>query len=75
MSATAPESSTSTAQTLATFIHIGERTNVAGSAKFKRLIIAGDYLGMRTIRGETVPSIYRQYATAVEQGVLKYFSE
>ena len=37
-------------------------------------IIAGDYLGTRTIRGQTVPSIYRQYATAVEQGVLKYFS-
>lgn len=36
-------------------------------------IIAGDYLGVRTIRGQTVPSIYRQYAQAVEQGVLKYF--
>ncbi|HWD70069.1 MAG TPA: methionine synthase [Solirubrobacteraceae bacterium] len=30
-------------ETLATFIHIGERTNVAGSARFKRLIQAGDY--------------------------------
>src|SRR5580692_173206 len=29
--------------TRATFIHIGERTNVAGSARFKRLIIEGDY--------------------------------
>jgi hypothetical protein len=36
-------------------------------------IIAGDYLGMRTIQGQSVPSIYRQYAAAVEQGVLKYF--
>ncbi|HEX3616270.1 MAG TPA: methionine synthase [Solirubrobacteraceae bacterium] len=36
MSATASD-------TLATFIHIGERTNVAGSARFKRLIQAGDY--------------------------------
>ena len=36
-------------------------------------IIAGDYLGTRTIQGETVPSIYRDYATAVERGVLKYF--
>jgi N-acetylmuramoyl-L-alanine amidase len=36
-------------------------------------IIAGDYLGQRTIHGETVPSIYRQYAAAVEEGVLKYF--
>jgi N-acetylmuramoyl-L-alanine amidase len=36
-------------------------------------IIAGDYLGMRTIHGESVPSIYRQYADAVEKGVLEYF--
>jgi len=27
----------------ATFINIGERTNVTGSAKFKKLIMAGDY--------------------------------
>jgi hypothetical protein len=36
-------------------------------------IIAGDYLGLRAIRGESVPSIYRQYAEAVEKGVLEYF--
>lgn len=36
-------------------------------------IIAGDYLGMKTIQGESVPSIYRQYAAAIEEGVLKYF--
>ncbi|HEY0256105.1 MAG TPA: hypothetical protein VGC39_01585, partial [Candidatus Methylacidiphilales bacterium] len=36
-------------------------------------IIAGDYLGMRTINGESVPSIYREYASSVERGILKYF--
>ena len=36
-------------------------------------IIAGDYLGMRTIQGQSVPSIYRQYAESVEKGVLQYF--
>ena len=36
-------------------------------------IIAGDYLGVRTIQGESVPSIYRQYATSVEKGILEYF--
>jgi hypothetical protein len=36
-------------------------------------IIAGDYLGMRTIKGQSVASIYREYAAAVERGVLKYF--
>jgi len=36
-------------------------------------IIAGDYLGVRTIQGQSVPSIYRDYASAVEKGVLQYF--
>jgi hypothetical protein len=36
-------------------------------------IIAGDYLGMRTIQGQNVASIYREYAAAVENGVLEYF--
>jgi N-acetylmuramoyl-L-alanine amidase len=36
-------------------------------------IIAGDYLGVRTIQGQSVASIYREYAAAVERGVLKYF--
>ena len=38
-------------------------------------IIAGDYLGLRTIQGQSVPSIYRQYADSVERGVLKIFRE
>ena len=32
-----------TEPTKATFIHIGERTNVCGSARFKKLILGGDY--------------------------------
>lgn len=36
-------------------------------------IIAGDYLGQRTIQSQRVPSIYREYAASVERGVLKYF--
>ncbi len=36
-------------------------------------IIAGDYLGLRTIQGQSVASIYRDYAAAVEKGVLEYF--
>ena len=31
-------------QTRATFVNIGERTNVTGSAAFKKLIMAGDYV-------------------------------
>jgi 5-methyltetrahydrofolate--homocysteine methyltransferase len=30
---------------IASFINIGERTNVTGSAHFKRLVVAGDYAG------------------------------
>ena len=30
-------------QAQATFINIGERTNVTGSARFKKLILNGDY--------------------------------
>ncbi|HMT43698.1 MAG TPA: dihydropteroate synthase, partial [Chakrabartia sp.] len=33
---------TQTQQT-ATFVNVGERTNVTGSAAFKKLIMAGDY--------------------------------
>jgi 5-methyltetrahydrofolate--homocysteine methyltransferase len=32
-----------TSQSTATFVNIGERTNVTGSAAFKKLIMAGDY--------------------------------
>jgi cobalamin-dependent methionine synthase I len=31
----------------ATFVNIGERTNVTGSAAFKKLIMAGDYAKAR----------------------------
>ena len=30
-------------QLSSTFVNIGERTNVTGSARFKKLIMAGDY--------------------------------
>jgi hypothetical protein len=36
-------------------------------------IIAGDYLGVRNIHGQNCASIYREYASSVEKGVLKYF--
>jgi 5-methyltetrahydrofolate--homocysteine methyltransferase len=32
-----------TTQSTASFVNIGERTNVTGSAAFKKLILAGDY--------------------------------
>ncbi len=38
-----PEAPESRAESRATFVNIGERTNVTGSAAFKKLILAGDY--------------------------------
>jgi len=34
---------TDTAQPRAVFVNVGERTNVTGSARFKKLIKEGDY--------------------------------
>jgi 5-methyltetrahydrofolate--homocysteine methyltransferase len=32
----------------ASFVNIGERTNVTGSARFKKLVMAGDYTASRS---------------------------
>ena len=39
----APAAETASAPASASFVNIGERTNVTGSAKFKKLVLAGDY--------------------------------
>ncbi len=41
--ATAPDLIAEAPQSRASFVNIGERTNVTGSAAFKKLIMAGDY--------------------------------
>ena len=40
----------------ATFINIGERTNVTGSAKFKKLILDGDYTAAIEVARQQVES-------------------
>ena len=37
-----------------TFINVGERTNVTGSAKFKKLIVEGDYAGALSVARQQV---------------------
>jgi 5-methyltetrahydrofolate--homocysteine methyltransferase len=37
-----------TTQSTASFVNVGERTNVTGSAAFKKLIMAGDYAKPRS---------------------------
>ena len=40
----------------ATFINIGERTNVTGSARFKKLILEGDYTAAIEVARQQVES-------------------
>src|SRR3954468_7733088 len=41
---------------VATFVNIGERTNVTGSAKFKKLILAGDFEAALDVARQQVES-------------------
>jgi len=41
-------------QASTTFVNVGERTNVTGSAKFRKLITAGDYAAAVEV-ARTVP--------------------
>jgi 4-hydroxy-tetrahydrodipicolinate synthase len=39
----------------ATFVNIGERTNVTGSARFRKLITAGDYAAALDVHDKLMP--------------------
>jgi 5-methyltetrahydrofolate--homocysteine methyltransferase len=56
--------------TLATFIHIGERTNVAGSARFKRLIQAGDYEAALAVAREQIENGAQIIDVNMDEGLL-----
>ena len=43
------------------FVNIGERTNVTGSAAFKKLILAGDYA--KAVEADTARAAPRKAAT------------
>src|SRR5579875_2792676 len=62
--------SATAADTLATFIHIGERTNVAGSARFKRLIVAGDYEGALAVAREQIENGAQIIDVNMDDGLL-----
>ncbi len=59
-----------TSDTLATFIHIGERTNVAGSARFKRLIQAGDYETALSVAREQIENGAQIIDVNMDDGLL-----
>ncbi len=63
--------SATTSDTLATFIHIGERTNVAGSARFKRLIQAGDYDTALSVAREQIENGAQIIDVNMDDGLLE----
>src|SRR5204863_7696068 len=54
----------------ATFINIGERTNVTGSAKFKKLILDGDYPAALEVARQQVESGAQVIDVNMDEGLL-----
>ena len=52
------------------FVNIGERTNVTGSAKFRKLITAGDYTSALTIAREQVENGAQVIDVNMDEGLL-----
>jgi 5-methyltetrahydrofolate--homocysteine methyltransferase len=53
-----------------TFINVGERTNVTGSAKFKKLIIEGDYPGALSVARQQVEAGAQVIDINMDEGLL-----
>ncbi|WP_443970440.1 methionine synthase [Sphingobium sp. CR28] len=54
----------------ASFVNVGERTNVTGSAKFKKLIMAGDYAAAIEIAREQVENGAQIVDVNMDEGLL-----
>ena len=59
-----------TPETRATFINIGERTNVTGSARFKKLILEGDYTAAVEVARQQVDSGAQIIDVNMDEGLL-----
>ncbi|HTH28205.1 MAG TPA: methionine synthase [Sphingobium sp.] len=59
-----------TNQSTASFVNIGERTNVTGSAKFKKLIMAGDYAAAVDIARQQVENGAQIIDVNMDEGLL-----
>src|SRR6476619_3950827 len=57
-------------QAAATFVNIGERTNVTGSIRFKKLILAGDYTAALDVAREQVASGAQVLDVNMDEGLL-----
>ncbi len=65
---TLPE--TETAQVVARFVNIGERTNVTGSARFKKLVMAGDYAAAVEVARQQVEAGAQIIDVNMDEGLL-----
>ncbi|MGV3458477.1 methionine synthase [Sphingomonas sp.] len=61
---------TSTTTTSTAFVNIGERTNVTGSAKFKKLIMAGDYTAAVEVARQQVENGAQVIDVNMDEGLL-----
>src|SRR5213080_2800418 len=61
---------TDTTTAAATFVNIGERTNVTGSIRFKKLILAGDYAAALAVAREQVASGAQVLDVNMDEGLL-----
>jgi 5-methyltetrahydrofolate--homocysteine methyltransferase len=52
------------------FVNVGERTNVTGSAKFRKLITAGDYAGALAVAREQVENGAQVIDVNMDEGLL-----
>ncbi|PWG02591.1 methionine synthase [Sphingosinicella humi] len=59
-----------TAQSVASFVNIGERTNVTGSARFKKLIMAGDYAAAVEVARQQVENGAQIIDINMDEGLL-----
>ena len=59
-----------TSETRATFINIGERTNVTGSAKFRKLIKSGDYEAALAVARQQVENGAQIVDVNMDEGML-----
>ncbi len=58
------------APAVSSFINVGERTNVTGSAAFKKLIMAGDYTAALTVAREQVENGAQVIDINMDEGLL-----
>src|SRR4051812_49076912 len=65
-----PQAGEGAAPTSATFVNIGERTNVTGSAKFKKLVMVGDYAAAVEVARQQVENGAQVIDVNMDEGLL-----